>query len=351
MKNIKNNLPRNKFLIWVLLPLFMAIFWIGLTALYIIHLDTSFSVLSYNEPTSSFTKINYNKLLKGQSISGTFIADDNNLGIVAIKFQTFSRPSFESEDKILFQIREKNAKNWYYKNSYEDRFIYDIPFFPFGFPVIHNSRGKTYEFQITSLNGNVNNSVALAQGTQILATKYKYTKEILLHNKETLFHFIITKIKNAFESINVLFSSFLYLLPLLFYVILIPFQRSFLKHYESVVKEKFFSYIFPQVTTENRAVLFTFDSMLLLCAILDMFVLQIDNDVVYILIPLLWIILHKFYGGTSRLSFLIGIGLLFIPPFFLSFNLSVTAEQITIYAFLFLATSLVLAFPLKDKSE
>ena len=53
--------------------------------------------------------------------------------------------------------------------------------------------------------------------------------------------------------------------------------------------------------------------------------------------------MQRIFGVGSKGAFLIGIGMLFLPPLFLAFSLSQTAEQIAVYAYLFLIAGFVQA--------
>ncbi len=335
-KRIKKILTAKVFL-WRIIPLLLFLFWLGLTVFYIIYIDTSFSAISYNEKLSSFTYLTYNKLLKGNSVRGYFTAEDKNLGIVAVRFQTFLRPAYQDEDKLLFQIKEKGSKDWYYENKYRIGFVYDLQFMPFGFPIIHDSKGKTYEFAITSLNGNANNSVAVSNRGQILTTKYKYTKKELLQDKKLLLIFSIQKFINAMETAGVFFSSVVYFLPLFFYIIIVLCR----KYIQKISNTKLLKHMFPTVTKEDRFGIALLDGILLIVVFIDSLYLQLGNSMIFLLIPVLWIITQRIFGANNQPAFVSGIGMLFIPSIFLALGFSTTAEYVAVYAYLFLATGVI----------
>ena len=337
-EKIKKSLKSKVFRL-VVVPLSLLILWLGLTGLYIISFDTSLSVLSYIHGRDSFTKFTYNKVLKGDKISGQFKAAENNLGIVSVKFQTFIRPPYLSEDTLVFRIKEKNAKEWFSVNSYRDGLMYDAEPFPFGFPKIANSQGKTYQFEIDSLSGNQYNSVALSDKGQILFSKYQVSKSLLLHDKKELVMFVIKKIVSSILTTDVRFSSFIYLLPLLFYLLWIsPFGNKFIHPFVS----RFRRFLFP-VNMVKYLPQYYLNWIMILIVLLDIFIIQLTNDVVYLVMIGLWIAILSAYKLTSKTTFLFAILLLCMPPYFLVFKDSSTAEKADVWAFMFLIAGVIQA--------
>ena len=163
----KSTLFKRKIVRFVLIPFLLLVLWFGFTVSYIMYLDSSFTLISNTLPSTVFTHLPIGTLEKGEYISGKFVGNNNNLGIISLRFKTFFRPAYENEDHLLFQIKEAGDKKWYYQNTYRVGTIYDVPFFPFGFPIITDSKGKIYEFKVTSLNGNGQNSIALSNRWQM----------------------------------------------------------------------------------------------------------------------------------------------------------------------------------------
>jgi hypothetical protein len=341
----------NKFIKFFTIPLLLLLLWSGLTLLYIVHLDTAFSLLSYNLPQSIFTHLSPGKLEKSSFISGEFIAQDNNLGILSLRFETFFRPAYQNEDLLLFQIKQKGAREWYYKNIYRDGTIYDVPFFPFGFPIISDSKGKTYEFKITSLKGDKYNSVAISTRWQSIAAKYKFSKRELLQSKISLVQFSIKKFINSFQTIDVLFSSFVYLLPLIFYLILLSPLKKYVEKPLIFIEQKILGFgrskllkfLLPSSDPSERLLIIFFDTILLSVAITDGLYLQLGNDFVYLFIPILWISVQKHFKFSCRKTFIVGIIILMLQPFLLLFNLGQIAVNLAVWAYLFLVAGTIQA--------
>ena len=344
----KNRSLQMKFLIRLLIPIILFSLWIILTISYIFSLDTAFSVISYVEPNNTFKNITYNRLLKNDSLDGSFVASENNLGIVQIKFQTFFRPAYADEDKILFELRQSRSATWYYKGVYRGGLIYGSPYFPFGFPVITNSKGKSYEFRIVSLRGTESNSVALAQGGTIISTKYKYTRSELLQSKSFFVSFILRKIYNAFDSTEVIFSSIVYALPLIVYLSIFMlrkqiyhlfdylYKRSISKRNRSRINKRY-----ARLFVEGKLIDKLMSSVILVCMLFDVFYFQLKNDFIYLIIPILFMTIQLDYRKNKNNTFIVGIYLLCISPLLLLINSDIASELITSYAFLFLSAGML----------
>jgi len=350
LKEKNRKLSTGKIFRFVIIPLSLLALWLGLTCLYIITFDTSLSVLSYIHGKESFSKLTYNKLLKGDEIAGQFKAVENNLGIVSVKFQTFIRPPYLSEDTLTFKIKEKGVKQWYSQNTYRDGMVYDLPFFPFGFPKIADSKGKTYQFEIQSLNGNQDNAVALSNRGQNLFSKYQVSKTLLLHDRKEFCIFIIKKFVSAMLTSDVRFSSFIYLLPFLFYLLWIspfgrkvvdPLTKKISRIATKIANDKFLKPFMPIFELTKDIVAHNLHWIIIFVVLIDIFIIQLTNDTVYLVIIGLWIATLRAYKIDSRTTFILALILLIIPPIFLFLKDGATAEKAAIWAYIFLIAGVV----------
>jgi hypothetical protein len=352
MKEKNKNIFDNKLFRFVVIPIALLALWLGLTCLYIITFDTSLSVLSYIHGRESFSKLTYNKLLKGDEIAGQFKAVENNLGIVSVKFQTFIRPPYLSEDTLVFRIKEKGKSSWFSVNKYRDGLMYDAEPFPFGFPKIADSKGKTYQFEIQSLNGDINNSIALSDRGQNLFSKYQVSKTLLLHNKKEFGIFIVKKFISAMLTTDVRFSSFIYLLPFLFYLLWIspfgrvvvdPLTKKISKLAAKIANDKFLKPSMPIFELTKDIVVHNLHWIIILVVLIDIFIIQLTNDTIYLIIIGLWIAVLKAYKMQSKTTFALALALLVIPPVFLFFKDGATAEKGAIWAYIFLIAGTIQA--------
>jgi hypothetical protein len=329
--------------------------WLILTIWYVVVFDTSFSIWSYNHPNSDIKNLNFNAFYKGEMFKGQFKAQDNNLGIISIRFQTYIRPPYSLEDKLLFKLKERSASKWYYVNTYRSGLIYDVPFFPFGFPQIKDSKGKTYEFEITALNTNSVNRLSISDRYPVLQSKYKYSRKEMLQDKKMLIRFLLIKFTNAFMIPDVVFSSFVYLLPLAFYLAWISFLKKIFKPITDQSKkiiEKLNNNVIlgPFIRLFKKIFVHNLDYFLVIVVFVDILMIQLVNDVVYVVILILWMFTLRTYGRSSKESFAFGLLLIALCPVYLMKGLGPTAEKSAVWAYLFLVAGMVQAL-IERKSE
>ncbi len=136
---------------------------------------------------------NYSRLLAGNSVKNTFIAEYDNLGTLAFRFDNHHRLN---SDWVWFRFKEVGEPDWYYEEKYNtDQFNPDY-YFTIGFPVIRNSSGKNYEFELESISGTAENSISLHQDYSFYLAKYSFPKSFLLENRELIIPFIKNKLSS-----------------------------------------------------------------------------------------------------------------------------------------------------------
>lgn len=142
-----------------------------------------------------------NELLARDKITAEFKAGVNNLGIISVKFNTYKRLN---DDYLIFRIKEKGAKSWYYENKYKtDQFVPD-DYFPFGFPPIENSKNKVYQIEIESSAGIKGDAVSLSRQTDYFLSKYNYPKELLMSHKLIIASFVFYKVISYLELFSII---------------------------------------------------------------------------------------------------------------------------------------------------
>jgi hypothetical protein len=213
----------NKVISFIIIPGLLFLFWIAASLAF--NNKISFSVLEFAEGNSSISQAPVGKMLKGDVITGTFTARENNLGLVLLEFNNYVKPDYASEDILIFSIKRIGEKDWYYSREYRSGGFEHLIYFPFGFNPITNSGNNTYQFQLKSLNGNTSNALTLSKSSPVLMTGYQFTKAELLQNKSFLIRFLLEKIETSFTNLDFVLSSILYLLPLLFYVLFLLYHH------------------------------------------------------------------------------------------------------------------------------
>lgn len=136
------------------------------------------------------TSLTGKDILAGQKIKGQFSASANRLGTVAIKFDTHNRIN---SDQIIFRIKEKGEKNWFYEHIYRTDQIRREVFWPFGFSTISNSTNKVYKFEVESIKGRPGDTISVNTSEKSFITKYNYPKQYLEENKKEIPYFIVLK--------------------------------------------------------------------------------------------------------------------------------------------------------------
>ncbi len=197
------------------------------------------SSLKYDEITTIIQKekfANFNtksiiKLLAGRKIEGVFFGKVDNLGIIGIPFDTHNK---SVNDQIIFRLKESSKKDWFFQATYNaDQIQNNVPF-PFGFPVIENSRNASFTFEIESLAGKANDSLSLDRVNGYFLAKYKFSKSELLRNPYILLQFFIVKIVSSIPLLAI---------GQLFFILFISLLISLLPYIIAIFWKKLINYI------------------------------------------------------------------------------------------------------------
>ncbi len=267
-----------------------------------------FSILFYPHNKNAIFIFQNTELLKGQKITGEFIAKENNLGIVAVRFNTYNRIN---KDSVIFRIKQKNENSWYYQNKYKvDQFQPD-DFFTFGLPVINDSKGKTYQFEIESISGKIGDAIAVSIAEPIFLTKYQFSDAKYSPS------YILKKIINSFTSREFILHSIAYFLPLYFLIILLFLNVKIFTKYYSLLIINFLVIVFDILNIINVH----------------------DNGAIIFFILGTQIILFKYFSVESKILFFIVLLFLLLVPFQLFLNNPIIAERLVIWAILLLLTA------------
>src|SRR3972149_11889914 len=138
---------------------------------------TTIKYFSDKELTGKIDK----ELYAGERVVGKFIAADNNLGTIAVRFNTFWRIN---DDWIIFRIKDSESVKWYYENKHKVDQFQNRKMFPFGFPEITDSRNKQYIFEIESFQGSTNSAVAVDSKYPSFQARYRFPKETIFNFRD-----------------------------------------------------------------------------------------------------------------------------------------------------------------------
>lgn len=191
----------------------LSLFWyrdVYITAIQELHKETL---------TNEFTE---KPLLKEDTLNFEITAKHDNFGILKLRPKTFNRFNY---DIIHFRLREKGTEIWSVNNAYVVDVFKDKLFYPLGFPVIPNSKGKTYEIEITSEKGSIIDSISFYGGHNSIATQYVYLRENIIFNNSLLTSFVIAKSISLMKDPYFVLFYLLFLLPILYFFTKSPRTR------------------------------------------------------------------------------------------------------------------------------
>lgn len=185
---------------------------------------TPFFTLYENYSKDILTIPRQGELLMGDKVIGKFKSHDNFLGIVEVRFLTYGKVS---SDYYYFRLKEIGNKDWYYENIYKAKQFGGYPLFPFGFPIINDSKDREYYFELESMHGKKGKAVEIDTTESIVVTvKHSYNKSYLLNHKDELIAFLLKKSKEFLFAENTLYLfSGIYLFLILSLVVLIKLPK------------------------------------------------------------------------------------------------------------------------------
>lgn len=294
-------------LLFLIIPGILFIFW--LVGSLFLSSKYSFSVLIQGLNNSAVIQGDYSELHKGEIIRGQFTANNNNMGIISVRFNTFNRIN---DDVVIFRLKEKQSARWFYEHKYKVDQFQPNQLFTFGFPIITDSQGKTHVFEVESTKGENRNAVALSTINPVFVAQYQFPREELIRSPITLITFIINKLISSFSDINFSVVSMLYSLPFVHYIVwLILFRKKHLV---------------------NPFLLILY----VIGLVFFIFFMQEVNRIVVFLLLLMWLMYILLYRLESSVSFFLALVLLGITPIFLAFKFDRIADNLALWVYNFL---------------
>jgi hypothetical protein len=288
----------------------VAIFLIGLIFSIFLNPLSSLTLLVY--PPVASDRITYpaGELLAKEKISGKFTALSNDLGIVSVRFYNFKRIS---SDVVLFRIKQKGARDWYYQNTYKVDQFQPNKFFTFGFPIIPDSQGKTYVFEVESLFGKHKDAIGVSKIKPTVVTSYQIPKYEIFSSKNKLLTFIAMKTTSFATYHDAIIAALFYFLPLLYYLFCLVLLNLLLRRKPV--------YIVP---------------LLFIVSLYDAIVAPITDHIFYVIVVSFWII--AFLSKRIEAAFLYIIALIFLLllPFTTSMNQQDMSGNIGRWVYIFL---------------
>ena len=227
MSFIKKSTQNKIFKIFVIVIIPTALFSVWICAsLLLINPYGFFSLVDNSQKSTEITTPG-ERLLKGQVITGRFQSDENNLGVLILNIDSKIMYNFEGDDSLVFRLKEKDLQDWIATNTYTTSLLRTTQELPIGIPQLNDSKNKTYIFEIESQNGNIKNALFVSPETVKVSRVYRFSSDEVLSSKKTLATFMFKKISSQFTNVDYLLKSFIFLLPLLIYLLLLAFIYKF----------------------------------------------------------------------------------------------------------------------------
>jgi hypothetical protein len=326
---------KNLWIRFFIAPVFLLILWLLLSFLFIPR--GSITIVTENFTRNEKNIFPEGELFKEQRLRGEFKATYDNLGIVSVRMG-INIDNLENTDKLIFRIKEKKQDEWYYENVYDSGFFNRLEYSPFGFPIIGSSKGKIYEFEITSVYGNEANAAIIRGEEPIYKATYKYpAKEMLKDN--SLRQIMLNNMKSIFLDREYLSYSSVFFLPFLFYVFYVatnPPLRYFFTNFSSVISTR------AGIKGANlgrrevsKGYIFV---ILIFMILLDIFLIKTEFHGFFLGLLFFWVIFYVKYKPETRVLIFISLGLFLISliSIFLNLELQLTKSSIWLYAFLWI---------------
>lgn len=306
---MKQNLKH--FSYYFLLPLFLLLFAFFNVFNYLKTSEFGILNLDIRGNSDQLISTRSGELLKGDIVYGKFHSSYPNLGIVSVRFYNQDR---DSDDTLIFRIKEEGKKDWYYEARYKTDQFMPHKLFPFGFPIISDSDEKNYEFQIESLRGATGSGILVDSQPPTFLAKSTFNKNDLIRDKKMLLDFLAEKVINIFGDSDLLLSNLFYFLPLIYYVIFVL----------------------------SKGISFQFLIGIALGVIFyEIFWLKGSYDSLFIGLLFLWTLISRRFHFESRITGIFALVFLVITPIMLIFGQDTLAEKFAVWAYLFLCITVV----------
>jgi len=323
---------RNRVTKWITIPALLVLLWGLLSFVYLISLDFSPTTVSFNHQSKRDNDQSYVELRGNSVLRGYFKAKENFLGIISIEFKKEDSPI---RDQILFRIKELGSSEWLAENTYDTRQFYYIKKFPLGFPIIEDSKGKTYEFEMVSKFGTSEEGVTVDVLNPIVVSKYKYDLSYLTSNPQRMIGFIFNKLSYALSFSENIKYFFIYSLPFIFYYLVLILAR--FKKNNRVRIKKFIGFPLVKFHLDGLSVWGNFLGYLLsFLLIVNISAIVGVYDLFSFLIVEIWLLAVLLNKHKSKDTFFIALICVYSLILFLSLGLDNMTDKAVLWIYYFL---------------
>lgn len=267
------------------------------------------------------------QIIKGIKLRGKLESFQNGLGTVLLRFYNFDRIN---SDELKFRIREEGDKNWYYESQVNvDQFLPD-EYFTFGFPVIENSKGKIYEFEIESVRGTPGDAVAISRFLPQIASRYQFKKDEIKGNFGLIGYIVAVKFLNMLVDNQFLKKLLVSGVSLgLYYMVLLDFSKLvFLGGYVETLR---------RIMIKSR---FWFILAVSCLTLVDILLVKESNDWLFAGLSIFWLFSVLVFQLHKEFLFYLAILTSLLYPVAFVFGQDRIADKLAIWWYLFIVMGL-----------
>jgi hypothetical protein len=341
-------LLKNPVIAGIFIPLVLLGAWVGLILYQSYKIEEVVTLLTDEYSHNSLNGYKEGELYKGDIVSGTFKARENYLGIIGVRFWNNYRLN---DDYVIFRLREAGTPNWYYENRYKADQFQPNDYFTFGFPVIERSKDKLFEFQVESEGGRPGVAISISEISPVFIAKYKYPHSEVLGSREKIARFAVAKIANLTRKASFNAASFIYLLPLVLYIIsLVPIpevseKNSSNKKYKgkniiSIYIYKVYYHLARYFVTRERKLWFS--SIAIFLGTVSEIIISHRGEVPLIMLVVLWFFVYRTYQVGQKFFLVLTVFFFLLSGFTYYLGSSLISERSGGWAWIFILAVVLL---------
>lgn len=264
-------------------------------------------------------KMLHTKQLKDGSAVITMQVDaiENGLGIIKVPFKI---KGVLPSTPLIFKVRELGTENWYHVDAINLNHLTHLPFYPFGFPPINNSKGRIYVIEVTITKAMGSEQYAVATQEKNVQTVYQFKKSIITDDVKSLFIFVFKKyylfiIQNYIKLIAPIITFF----PIVFVLI----QNKTATGHGQSFRTSVFLFLFTLSLAWATLLIYPM------------------NDFVFSILVILWLIYSIGNNVPVVNNLIVSLVVLVVSLLFLFMRDSQLVENLSVLVYMFYAISLI----------
>ncbi len=256
---------------------------------------------------------------QGDKLIGQFSAHDDNLGIIQIptKYLPLSLAG-----QTVFKLKSLSQNDWSFQGTYENKGILIYDSYPFGLPLITDSKKRTYQFEITSTNID-------STKNPDFSSNHLFTEKYVFPHQSTKQYplILIKKISSAFSDESFWRWDCLLVPTLLFAFLLLGI---FTKTIRDNLIKPFVLELLPSLF-KKRPVLILISAVVLFFFYLS----NLNSNLFFLLFLFTWSTLILCFKLKPDFSFKAAITVLLLIPVFIFLGHDKLSEEIAVFVWAF----------------